>query len=148
MSEFLTERPYQYEVSIPGNWAAFFMYLCVNADKAWEVGLAGSSIAEQLCNILGLPYSRPEVVASISAVKFSRITLVVDYREINELTKFSQWCREEIGPTIFGFIDGDNNVRYLNSDSLSRMRVCLGSWRNNFRSIGRPMPIECGDIFF
>lgn len=146
MNEEPVERQHHYEVSISGKWAAFFMYLCVNAEKAWETGLAGSSIAKQLCNALGLSYSKRKVVESIAEVTFSRAVLVVDYREINELTKFFYWRRDEIGPTAFGFIGKDGKIAYLSSDSLSPMGECLSQWRENFHGFGELMPEECGGI--
>jgi len=147
MSNLPAQRPYKYEVSIPSDWAAFLMYLCVNAEKAWERGLAGSSIAEQICKTLRLPYSKPQVVASLDGIKFSRITLVVDYREINELTKFSHWCKEEISPTVFCFLGDDNTVSCLNSDSLNKMKKCLWKWRENFSGYGDLVSKDCGEIF-
>lgn len=147
MSNPPIQRPGEYKVSIPGDWAAFFMYLCVNAEKAWSSGLAGASIAEQICKTLLIPYRKSQVVASLNEIKFSRITLVVDYREINELTKFSCWCKEEIDPTVFCFLDKDNTTSCLNSDSLNKMKNCLQQWRENYSGYADLMPKDCGEIY-
>ena len=149
MSKSPTQRVDEYKVSIPSDWAAFFMYLCVNAnsEKAWQRGLAGSSTAEQLCKAFRLPYSKAQVVASLNEIKFCRITLVVDYREINELAKFSYWCAEEIDPTAFCFLCNDNTVSRLSRDSLNRMSECLWKWREYSGGDGEPMSKDCGEIF-
>lgn len=139
-------RPYEYEASIPGDWAAFFMFLCVNAKKAWERGLAGASIAEGLCNVFRLPYSKAQVVESVCEVRFHRATILVDYREINELTKFFMWCENEVDVSIFSFVNDDGDVDCLNRDRVEKLGKCLWAWREHFDDHEVPVPENCGRI--
>lgn len=109
------------------------MYLCVNSDKAWEQGLAGAAVAEQLCINMGLPHKKATVVNSLEGLKFSPTTIILDYRELNELTKFAMWCPEEVGYKCFRFIREDKVTGQLNKVRVQQLTECLWKWRGNFQ---------------
>ncbi|MCC6207730.1 MAG: hypothetical protein IT488_06225 [Gammaproteobacteria bacterium] len=122
------------QIEVSGEWSAFLMYLCVNADKAWEKGLAGADVAEQMCVRLGVSYERTAIVHALSRIKFEPMTLAINYRELNELTKFSMWCREDVGQELFQFITQDQSVNCLSKNRVQKLTEYLWSWREQFQS--------------
>lgn len=131
------------QVEISGEWTSFLMYLCINAGKAWEHGLAGAAVAEQLCGNLGVPYERAAIVHSLDELEFGPMTLTVDYREINELTKFAMWCREEVGHESFCFINDDKVSGRLNKDRIQHLTECLWKWRERLQDHVHYVPDGC-----
>lgn len=116
--------------NVPAEWVAYFMYLCVNANsrKAWESGLAGASVAKQICAAAGLPYSRRKVINSLGSQMFASIALRMNYRELNELAKFARFKTNEMGPSAFHYSDGDQE-KCLDLDRIETMSRCLWDWR-------------------
>ena len=119
------------------------MYLCVNTGKAWERGLAGASITEQLCQSLGVPYKRTSVVDSLGALEFELMTLAFDYRELNELNKFAMWCSNEVEYGRFRFLHDGKDPGHLNKDRVQHLTECLWKWRERFQSQLHYVPDGC-----
>jgi hypothetical protein len=131
------------QVEITGEWAAFLMYLCVNAGKAWENGLAGAAVAEQLCRNLGIPYERASIVHSLSVLEFKPMALAVDYRDLNELNKFAMWCGDDMGYKNFHFLNDDKIPKHLNKDQTQHLTECLWKWREGLQDHVRYVPEGC-----
>lgn len=131
------------QVEITGEWAAFLMYLCANAGKAWERGLAGAAVAEQLCRNLGVPYERASIVHSLHALEFEPMTLVVDYRELNELNKFAMWCSDEVKYSSFRFLNDGKVPGHLNKDRVQHLTECLWKWRECLQDHVHYVPDGC-----
>jgi hypothetical protein len=110
------------------------MYLCVSADKAWQQGLAGAAVTEQLCGKLDVPYEKAAVVRSLGELKFASIALTINYRELNELAKFSMWCSECVGYESFHFVNSDDSISRLNKNRVQKLSEYLLTWREKFES--------------
>lgn len=119
------------------------MYLCVNAGKAWERGLAGASIAEQLCQHLGVPYKRTSVVDSLDVLEFELMTLAIDYRELNEVNKFAMWCGKEVECRGFRFLHNGKVSGCLNKDRVQHLTEALWKWRERFQTQLNYVPDGC-----
>lgn len=128
------------QIEVSGEWAAFLMYLCVNVDKAWEKGLAGADVAEQMCGRLGISYEQTAIINALSRMKFEPMVLAINYRELNELTKFSRWCREDVDRELFQFIAQDKSVNCLSKNRVQQLTEYLWSWRERFQSNVHYMP--------
>lgn len=107
------------------------------------MGLRGADVAEQLCRNLGAPHERAAIVDSLDGLKFESMTLTINYRELNELTKFSMWCREEVGHESFHFINDDKVRCRLSKDRIQKLTECLWKWHKTFQSHVHYVPDEC-----